>query len=125
MLREWLGEIGGGTSKAVLFEIVNGAGEPTQPNTLLMTLYDDVSKQLLGGRPAMQNILNANGGTVTDGAGSLELTPADNELVTDCDTEDHVAFLHWTYTSPGGVVRTERKELVYRVVRFMAPAPTP
>jgi hypothetical protein len=121
MQREWLGEIGEGTSKLLVFEVRNEAGEATQPLTLVLTLYDDVSKELLGGRTALQDILNANGGTATAGAVTLELTPADNTLATDVEAEDHVAFLQWTYQVAGGGTRTGRKEYAFRVTRYGTP----
>lgn len=72
--------------------------------TLTLTLHDVQTGTLLGGRPAQQNVKNANNVTV-DSAGNLVwlIQPADNAIVTDTLLhEQHIALFEFTYTDSGG-----------------------
>ena len=73
--------------------------------TLTLTLWHVASGGLVDsvGRPANQNILNINGGSL-DGSGNfaLRLTGADNQIVdTAAQFEAHEALIRFTYGGDG------------------------
>ncbi len=70
-------------------------------NTLTLTLYDELTDSLLGGRSAQQNILGINGGSVgEDGLLSLQLTASDMTIQTPSRVREvHVALIEWVYNT--------------------------
>lgn len=69
-------------------------------DSLVLTLYDKLTGNLLGGRSAQQDIKNINGGVIDEsGNFSLQLTALDMAIETDTlRTETHVALVEWKYS---------------------------
>lgn len=88
--------------------------------TLILTLYDELSGTLLGSRPAGQDILGTNGGSV-DGSGNfaLQLTSADMAIVDSIRPEEvHIALVEWTYGAGLG----GKKEIEFLVINLVKVA---
>jgi len=84
-------------------------------DSLVVTLYDDLSDDIINTRDA-QDILNANGGTVNSAGGlTLRLDPADTVIVDDAqDVETHVALLEWQWTEDS-IVYYGKQEIAHKV----------
>jgi len=106
------------TNRAITFTIADPEGAPLQPDTLKLTLYDAQSGELLGSRPAQQDVLNANGVDVTSGVVVWQPTPEDNAVVrTRPGRELHVALWEWTWDD-SGTERFEKQEIAFYVVNL-------
>lgn len=78
----------------------NGAAIPAASLTdITLTLYDEVSRQVINGRSAV-SVKNASGGTV-DTAGHFEMVfeLEDNAHMGGATNERHVALFRYTYDS--------------------------
>lgn len=96
--RKYAGETPEGTTPPIAFTIRDPDGNGFLPDTLILTLYDEATKVILGGREK-QNVRNANGVTVS-AAGEVvwQTVAADNAIVTDSENkEKHVALFEWTW----------------------------
>lgn len=82
-------------------------------DTVLLTLYDVESGTILNSRNGV-SIKNENGGTVDAGGGlALELSDADNALLSQSvGIEWHVALIVWTWA---GGTKTGRKRVAFQV----------
>ena len=77
-----------------------------------LTLYDKATGTILNSRDA-QSINNANGGTVTSGVLTLELSYLDNALHNaNRATEAHVALIEYTWA---GGTKYGKKEITFTV----------
>ncbi len=95
-----------------------------QLSTLRLTLYDqateladpDSTAAIINSRTA-QNILNANGCTVsTGGVMTLTLTPADNIIVDATkSSERHVALIEYTYAAG---LKAGKEEILIDVLNY-------
>lgn len=105
-----------GTTPRIVCEVQDQNGAPVQPVSLVLTLYDRDTEMLLGGRPAQQDIFNANGVTVAAGVVTWQMTVADNVIINDHKAvESHVALLEWTWADSFPTPRADKHEIVLMV----------
>lgn len=88
--------------------------------TLKLTLYDELSGDLLGGRTAGQDIKGINGGDVdVNGNFTLQLTASDMAINDNIHpAEVHIALIEWTYGASLG----NKKEIEFTVVNLLKVA---
>jgi len=75
------------------------SGSAVTPATLTLSLFDHSSGVIVNSRKE-QNVLNANGGTVTDGVYTIELDESDTAIVGNLaagSTQDRVARITYTW----------------------------
>lgn len=84
-------------------------------DTLTLTLHDECTQAIINEREA-QDVLNVNGGEVTEaGVFTLRLDPDDTVILDDDNAKEwHVALLTWTWTV-NSVEYTGRAEIKHRV----------
>ena len=84
--------------------------------TLILTLYEELTGNLLGSRPAGQDILGVNGGSVdVNGNFALQLALADMAILDDIRrSEVHIALIEWTYGAGLG----NKKEIEFVVINL-------
>src|SRR5690606_4766872 len=106
-------EVGEGTTALITGTIRDHAGLGFKPDTLTLTLYEQLSGTILNNRD-QESILDANGGTVSSaGALAAKRSPAHNALLSQTRShEDHVALLRWTYN---GGADAGWAEVVFRI----------
>jgi hypothetical protein len=112
-----IGRIVERTTPRITFSIVDENSVGFKPTTLTLTLYAPDSDQLLGGREAQQNVLDANGVTVgANGEVVWQTTAEDNAIVGSAPADEtHVALFEWSWDAGA---KRGKHELVMGIVNL-------
>jgi hypothetical protein len=92
--------------------------------TCTLTLFDEATTEIINAR-SVQNVKDANGGSVTSGGELTMRLDANDSVVVDDDlaagdVEDHIARFEWTWND-GVQTRTGRQEFVLKVQKLATP----
>lgn len=94
-------EIAEGATPRIIFTILDANDVGFKPTTLALTLYSYRDNSIINSRGPAQNVLDANGVTVSDdGEVIFQLTAGDTAIMhEDSAREVHVALFEWSWGS--------------------------
>lgn len=113
-----LPEVNAGATARLTITLTDYAGTSVplaSLSTLTLSVYDEDTDTACNGIDGT-NIKNANGGTITDGGGYVDIAAATNAMVsTTAEVETHVALVKFTTT--GGLAGNDSLRFNVRRVR--------